>query len=250
MPKLASYTTLVSGIAAPFAAAGLGGVVYSTLTRSSADRDADFLFRLGATALAMSVPFLVTLILALVDRRRASFGTASKVGLVLAVLSLALAWLPIRGAIARSQQARNLALENVEAPSFDTRDIHGNPHRLDEHAGKVVLVNIWATWCGPCRQEMPGLDRLFQERKDEGFMVFGISTEDVEVQRAFAEDVPVSYPLLTAEGEVPEVFSATARYPANFLIDRNGRLQPAPSTDQPFESLVAAVDRLLEEPVP
>ena len=81
-------------------------------------------------------------------------------------------------------------------------------------------------------------------------MVFGISTEDVEAQRAFAEDVPGSYPLLTAEGEVPEVFSTTARYPANFLVDRNGRLQPAPSTDQPFESLVAAVDRLLEEPVP
>ena len=81
-------------------------------------------------------------------------------------------------------------------------------------------------------------------------MVFGISTEDVEVQRAFAEDVPVSYPLLTVEGEVPEVFSATARYPANFLVDRTGRLQPAPSTNQPFESLVAAVDRLLEEPAP
>ena len=77
-------------------------------------------------------------------------------------------------------------------------------------------------------------------------MIFGFSTEDVATQQKFAEEVFVSYPLLTIEGDVPEIYSQTARYPANFLIDRNGKLQPAPSVDQPFENLEAAVDALLQ----
>ena len=77
-------------------------------------------------------------------------------------------------------------------------------------------------------------------------MVFGLSTEDLDTQRKFLkEGVSVSYPLLTVAGNVPEVYRATARFPANFLIDREGRLQPAPSTEQPFEKLEAAVDALL-----
>ena len=70
------------------------------------------------------------------------------------------------------------------------------------------------------------------------------------MQRDFAEDLGVSYPLLTVSGEVPEIFSTSARYPANFLIDRRGLLQSAPSTDEPFENLAARVDELLAEPDP
>ena len=78
-------------------------------------------------------------------------------------------------------------------------------------------------------------------------MVFGLSTEDVDVQRTFVgERVSVSYPLLTIEGAVPDIYRTTARHPANFLIDREGRLQPAPSTEQPFEKLEAAVNALLQ----
>ena len=76
-------------------------------------------------------------------------------------------------------------------------------------------------------------------------MVFGLSTEDVELQKKFAEEVVVSYPLLTVRGEVPDIYSQTARYPANFLIDRMGRLQPAPSAEEPFSNLEAAVHALL-----
>lgn len=217
-----------------------------TLTRASADRDADFVFRLTTTALVMVIPFVITLFLALGDRRRGAFATSGKIGLTLAVLSLALAWLPVKGLFDRARQAENLALSGVEAPPFDTVDINGNPHRLADHEGKVVLVNVWATWCTPCRREMPDLERLYQSRKDDGFMIFGLSTEDVPTQQKFAEEVVVSYPLLTIEGDVPDIFSQTARYPANFLIDRNGRLQPAPSVDQPFENLESAVDALLQ----
>lgn len=242
-----SKRTLVAGILSPFLAAGAGAGVYLVLTRASADRDADFVFRLTATALAMAVPFVLTASIAWSEHRRAGLGLASKVGLVLALGSLTLAWLPVKGLLDRMQQAENLALSGVEAPTFDTVDINGNRQRLADHEGKVVLVNIWATWCTPCRREMPDLERLYQSRRDRGFMIFGLSVEEIEKQQKFVEEVPVSYPLLTTEGDVPTIFTETARYPANFLIDRNGRLQPAPSVDQPFEKLEQAVDALLAD---
>lgn len=250
MAKLGTYRTLIAGILSPILAAALGAGVYIGLTRASVDRDADFVFRLTMTAVAMIVPFVMTAWLAISDRRRSALSTSGKIGLTLAFLSLALAWFPIQGMIARARQAENLALTGVQAPPFDTVDIYGSRHRLSDHEGKVVLVNIWATWCTPCRREMPDLDGLYRSRKDKGFMVFGLSTEDVPTQKKFAEEIVVSYPLLTTQGEVPGIYTETARYPANFLIDRSGNLQPAPSVDQPFENLVAAVDALLEESGP
>jgi thiol-disulfide isomerase/thioredoxin len=184
-------------------------------------------------------------------RRQGGLGTRASVGLLVATLSLGLTWLPIRGALARADQAAALGLEGIPAPLFETTDLEGEPRRLQDHAGEVVLVNVWATWCGPCRREMPLLDELYRDRAELGLMVYGISTEDLPVQRAFeASVVDVSYPLLDPGGDVPEIYRTQARYPANYLIDRRGHLTPAPSTDRPFEELVARVDELLAEPHP
>ncbi|MGH9503057.1 MAG: TlpA family protein disulfide reductase [Terriglobales bacterium] len=245
MSKLASYRVIVSGILSPVAAVFLYGLVYITLTRFSSDREKDWLFRLSLSTLAMTVPFLVTLALAMKDRRRNALSLSGKIGLAIAVLSLGLAWKPVSDGITRSRQSRNMAMRDVGAPLFNTTDLLGQTERLADQKGKVVLVNIWATWCGPCRKEMPKLDQLYRERKDQGFIVFGLSDEDTGVQRKFVEQVPVSYPLLTLSGQVPDLYRDIARYPAIFLIDRQGRLQPAPGPDQPFEKVEAAVDALL-----
>lgn len=113
-----------------------------------------------------------------------------------------------------------------------------------------MLVNVWATWCGPCRAEMPKLDTLYGMRKAQGFIVFGLSDEDINTQRRYLEQVPVSYPLLIVSGGVPTFYRDIARYPAMFLIDRQGRLQPAPTPDQPFAKVEAAVDTLLNSNTP
>jgi len=246
MTKLRQYRVLVSGILSPPAALLLYALVYGVLTYFSSDRERDWLFRLSVSTLMVTVPFLVTLALAIKDHRRAALSLSGKAGLALAILSLGLAWQPVSDGITRWKQTRNLAMRGVAAPLFDTRDLDGQTQRLEDQKGKVVLFNIWATWCGPCKSEMPKLDRLYRERKDQGFIVFGLSEEEVAVQRKFLERTAVSYPLLTLNGQVPSLYRQIARYPAIFLIDRGGRLQPAPGPDQPFEKLEATVAALLK----
>ena len=245
MAQPSNYRVLVAGILSPLAALVLYALVYSILTRTSADLEKDWLFRLSLSTLAMSLPFLATLAFAIKDRRRRALSSSGKIGLAIAILSLGLAWKPVSDGISRWKQSRNLALRDVAAPPFETLDLLGKSQRLEDHKGEVVLVNIWATWCGPCRAEMPKLDQLYQQRKHQGFIVFGVSDEEVDVQRKYVEQVPVTYPLLTLRGEVPNIYRDIARYPAIFLIDRQGRLQPAPSPDQPFERVEGAVDVLL-----
>src|ERR1700752_333357 len=196
MTRLNKYRVLVAGILSPFAALVVYAVVYSTLTRSSRDLENDWRFRLSLSTLSMTLPFVVTLALAIKDHRRHALSLSGKIGLAIAILSLGLAYQPVSDGIPRSKQSRNMALRDVAAPAFDTLDLDGKAQRLADQKGKVVLVNIWATWCGPCRTEMPKLDRLYRDRKDQGFIVFGLSDEDATVQRRFIEQIPVSYPLL------------------------------------------------------
>ena len=246
MTKLSQYRILISGILSPPAALFLYALVYSILTRASADLEKNWLFRLSLSTLAMTLPFLFTLALTIKGVRRHSISLSGKIGFALAILSLGLAWKPVSDGFTRWKQSRNMAMRDVAAPLFDTVDLDGRPQRLGDQKGKVVLVNIWATWCGPCKSEMPRLDRLYQERKDQGFIVFGLSDEEVAMQRKFLERIAVTYPLLTTKGQIPSLYRDIARYPAIFLIDRSGKLQLAPSPDQPFEKVEAAVDVLLK----
>jgi thiol-disulfide isomerase/thioredoxin len=243
--KLSKHRVFLCGILSPVLALILYVLVYGTLTRYSADVEKDWLFRLSVSAIAMTIPFFVTVAIAMKARPVGAFSLSAKIGLLLATLSLGLTASPIRDGFLRAKQTRNMALHDVAAPLFDTVDINGSTERLSDQAGKVVLVNIWATWCGPCRSEMPRLDRLYREQKDKGLVVFGISEEDVGVQQKFLQQVPVSYPLLTVKGTVPNLYRDIARYPVIFLIDRSGRLQTAPGPDQSFEKLAGAVDALL-----
>jgi thiol:disulfide interchange protein len=143
-------------------------VVYMTLTEMSSDLEKDWLFRLSMAALAMLVPFLITAFLAYKVGMVGPLSLSAKVGFLLAVFSLALMWKPIGDGVIRYKQQRNLALRDVPAPAFNTVDLSGKSERLEDQKGKVVLVNIWATWCGPCREEFPKLDHCIKNTKIRG----------------------------------------------------------------------------------
>jgi uncharacterized oligopeptide transporter (OPT) family protein len=119
MVKLWKYCVLIAGLLSIPAAAYLGIRTYATLTQASANVNQDFVFRLTMTVLAMTVPFVLTLALALTQRRKGSLRWPSQVGMTLAVLSLCLTIVPIRGLMRRVQQTRSLAAQGVPAPLFE-----------------------------------------------------------------------------------------------------------------------------------
>ncbi len=112
------------------------------------------------------------------------------------------------------------------APDFTLKALSGENIRLEEYRGQVVLVNFWASWCGPCRQEMPVLDRIHDRYAPMGFTVIGVSVDnDVSKARRLADQVNVSFPLLhDGAGNVSEQYDVSAM-PYSVLIDRDGQVQ-------------------------
>jgi len=166
------------GVLSPLFSAVLGAGTYLTLTRLSSNPDADYLFRLGAVAFVMLLPPAFALHRAFRGYRDGGLRWTGWMAVSVAVLSLGLVTVPIGGAVRRARQAANLALSGVAAPDFLARDLDGEVHRLSDHRGSVVLVNIWATWCPPCVEEMPSLQRLQDLLGDDGLEVVAVSVDE------------------------------------------------------------------------
>ena len=113
-----------------------------------------------------------------------------------------------------------------QAPDFTLRTLDGKNLRLGEQRGRVVLVNFWATWCGPCRQEMPHLNKLYDKYKASGFMLLGVNVdEDTRHAAAVADKLGVRFPVLPdADKRVSKQYDLSAM-PSTVLIDRDGRVR-------------------------
>jgi peroxiredoxin len=112
------------------------------------------------------------------------------------------------------------------APDFTLKSATGANLKLSEFRGEVVLLNFWASWCGPCRQEMPLLSELHEQYRDLGFTVLGVNVEeDTRKARKLLEDAPVSFPVLfDSESVVSRDYDVVAM-PSTILVDRSGRLR-------------------------
>jgi cytochrome c biogenesis protein CcmG/thiol:disulfide interchange protein DsbE len=205
---------------------------------------------LGVTmVLASSIPFLIVVFLATRERRTHRISWSESLGLFFAIVSLVAPIFFLYGTIRIWLGMRHEAARNIPAPVFQARDLYGNNQRLVDHKGEVVLVNVWATWCGPCLAEMPKLDHLYQEHKNQGLIVFGLSDEDPATQRKALARQPVTYPLLTYDGQIPGFYRYVAGIPTTFVIDRRGILQSAFMGDETFEKLdTTAVSLLSGQP--
>jgi thiol-disulfide isomerase/thioredoxin len=114
----------------------------------------------------------------------------------------------------------------VKAPRFELRDINGHRVRLSDYQGKVVLINFWATWCPPCRAEMPDLIRLQREHVKQGLQIIGITypPERKARVRRFARSLKVNYPIILGTREIKARFSSEETLPLTVVINRDGKV--------------------------
>jgi len=151
-----------------------------------------------------------------------------------------------RPAIANGSDKRCNA-EKSKLDTFTVKDMHGAEVKLADFKGKAILLNYWATWCGPCKVEIPAFVELFDKYKGQGFVILGVSTDDdPETLRSYAKDMNMNYPVLVGRDNeaLLEAFGPVWGLPTSFFIGRDGAVcgkHMGPATKEDFEREIKAL---------
>lgn len=154
--------------------------------------------------------------------------------------------LPHLGALAGVRNDRAIV------PAFDIATLDGARLSADSLRGRVVLVNFWATWCWPCRLEMPALQAMHERHQARGFLVLGLSLDrsGADGVRTFLRERDISYPVAIVGTREEQAFGGIRGYPTSFLLDREGHVRHAVIGPLAPATLELAVRRLLDEDAP
>ena len=117
--------------------------------------------------------------------------------------------------------------QTSNAPTLVLKDLRGRALRLSDYKGKVVVLNFWATWCPPCRAEMPDLIKMQREYRSRGLQVVGITypPEEIAEVRQFVRKLGVNYPIALGTRETKSLFDETETLPLTIVIDREGKVR-------------------------
>jgi peroxiredoxin len=116
--------------------------------------------------------------------------------------------------------------QSTLAPDFTLPSLEGKPTKLSDYRGKAVLLNFWATWCGPCKIEMPWFVELQNQYASQGFQIVGVAMDDASKEdiAKFAKDMGVNYPILIGKESVGDQYGGIPALPESFLISRDGKI--------------------------
>lgn len=148
-----------------------------------------------------------------------------------------------------SRMATRTSASYAVAPDFSLGGLNGQPVRLADFHGKVVLLDYWATWCAPCKIEIPHLIELQKKYGPQGLQVIGISMDDgLKPVKSFAQELGINYPVALGDVKVAEAYGGVLGLPVVFLIDRQGRIYRKLPGVSDMQSMEADVRSLLREP--
>jgi peroxiredoxin len=143
------------------------------------------------------------------------------------------------------------AKQDAPARDFTAELISGEEFTLSNHKGEVILLNIWATWCAPCHTETPEFVELYNEYRDQGLLVLGVSIDEQgkSVVQPFVEKYNVTYPIIIDDGSIMEKYGPTMGIPTTYVIDKKGNLRYFAVGPLTLKELTPRIEQLLEEPV-
>jgi len=145
-------------------------------------------------------------------------------------------------------QSKEATVSNIR-PLFKLKDIEGNVRDVKEWDGQVLMVNFWATWCPPCRKEIPAFIELQEKYKDKGFTIVGIALDEKQAVIDFIDPMGVNYPILMAEQEGITLTKAYGNrlgvLPFTVIIDRKGNIIHRQRTELTYEQVEGMIKPLL-----
>jgi peroxiredoxin len=138
------------------------------------------------------------------------------------------------------------------APAWKLRDVDGNAVTLAQFKGKVVVLDFWATWCPPCRTEIPGYITLQKKYADDGLVIVGVSvdTDGVAPVKKFIKDMGMNYLVVMADDDIQNAYGPIGGYPTTFIIDRVGHIRDKKLGRKPVAEYEKDILAVLKPPAP
>jgi len=141
--------------------------------------------------------------------------------------------------------------ENANAPDFSLKTINNTTVRLSDYRGKVVFLNFWATWCPPCRMELPAMEKLYEKLKNQPFIIIAVNIDngDPGAVKNFVQSMNLTFPVLLDDGNVSKMYNVNA-IPTTFIIRKNGTIDTIVNGARPWDdpAYINAFDKLMAEP--
>ena len=171
------------------------------------------------------------------------------ISILILILGAGWIWISRIPAAAEGTERVTAPTKGFPAPVFTLKDSEGSIYELSSLKGKAVLINFWASWCPPCRSEMPAMEEVFEQYQNQGFVILAVNStiqDDLDEAKEFFKEMGLTFPLLLdTDGSVTQTYQVRS-LPTSFFIDREGIIQEVIIGGPMSEALIISrIEKLL-----